>query len=261
VTLFLGAINWANARCEEEKLTATPENLRKILTNVYPLIRFPTISTPELSTKVIPTGVLKEKDMIGLLTYTSLKGKSSEGKLDTETRFSVVPRTHITASTTWYVAPDFEDFKTPGNPSWKIPTAGSGLITFSATASGSDVIVGLFPTPTLSPALNKNNFLDIVFGGWGNSQHAIRLGKQGAMLGQSKGQLVAPTGLGQYWVRVNGAEGSLRIGFGDPSTSPVLTWVATSDVHRTLLQQVQYFGISGWDKAVTYQNLKFTALS
>jgi len=61
-----------------------------VLTDLIPLIRFPLMTVSELSTYVIPLGILAQDDMLGLYTYIAAKGSKMPDM--PKLKFSTKPR-------------------------------------------------------------------------------------------------------------------------------------------------------------------------
>jgi len=85
--LFEALVNWGKAECKREGKEATPANMKAVLSDLLPHIRFPLFNMLELSTKIIPTGLLDEMDLVALFTH-----KGSEGASGLPLPFKSVPR-------------------------------------------------------------------------------------------------------------------------------------------------------------------------
>jgi len=141
---------------------------------------------------------------------------------------------------------DEENYSPGFYPTWELPTAGDGVLQFDAQVDPTtphDLIVGLFPAPTLE----GNNFLEIVLGGWSNTQSAVRNGAQGDIWYTNSDQITTdPT---TYYITVSQGA-SLTVSYGTTSW----TWAPTDPTQLALLASVQYFSFSSWDANVVYKN-------
>jgi len=75
--LFDGVLRWAKAKSKQD----SPDALKSTLKDLVELIRFPLMSTQDLATKVVPTGLLTSAQTLQLFTYVSTaerKEKSGE---------------------------------------------------------------------------------------------------------------------------------------------------------------------------------------
>ena len=54
----LQVIKWANAECGRQGIPATPDNLKKLLEDVVPLLRFPCMDAVAIAEHVVPLCVL-----------------------------------------------------------------------------------------------------------------------------------------------------------------------------------------------------------
>eukprot|EP00761_Pharyngomonas_kirbyi_P003331 gb/GECH01003335.1/.p1 GENE.gb/GECH01003335.1/~~gb/GECH01003335.1/.p1 ORF type:complete len:471 (+),score=101.80 gb/GECH01003335.1/:1-1413(+) len=80
--------SWAHMKCKrdnEKGQLPSPEDLRSVMENVLPLIRFPTMTANEFSEHVVPTKILTERETIDVFIYLSTES-------DTSTPFEKTPR-------------------------------------------------------------------------------------------------------------------------------------------------------------------------
>jgi hypothetical protein len=94
IELFEAVLGWAKEELKRQELENNPDNLKKVLTNILPSIRFPVMSTEELAVTVTPTGVLNPEQTLLLFTYLGQKADSSggEAKLPSGLKFSTQKR-------------------------------------------------------------------------------------------------------------------------------------------------------------------------
>jgi len=69
VEIFESIVHWSEAECKRQKLRDTTQNKKAVLEDVIVLIRFPTMQTEEIATKVTPTNLLDQKQVLDLFTY------------------------------------------------------------------------------------------------------------------------------------------------------------------------------------------------
>jgi len=67
--LFNACAAWANAQCVAQSIEPTPENRRKLLHRILPLIRFPLLTAQNFATEVVPTQLLESEDQIFLFQF------------------------------------------------------------------------------------------------------------------------------------------------------------------------------------------------
>jgi len=85
--LFEGVVTWAKAECKRTNIDNNGENLRKVLDDILPLIRFPAMAMEEVATKVTPTSVLLSDQMLTIFTYLgSSKDKQKNIKMPYPTK-------------------------------------------------------------------------------------------------------------------------------------------------------------------------------
>eukprot|EP00823_Brevimastigomonas_motovehiculus_P002226 TRINITY_DN1395_c0_g1_i1.p1 TRINITY_DN1395_c0_g1~~TRINITY_DN1395_c0_g1_i1.p1 ORF type:complete len:542 (-),score=99.07 TRINITY_DN1395_c0_g1_i1:205-1830(-) len=81
VVLFKAVIRWAKAQLLSQKLEDKPENYKTVLKEILPHIRFPTMSSEELSLAVAPQKILESRDLLLLYSYMSGKRSTEIDKL------------------------------------------------------------------------------------------------------------------------------------------------------------------------------------
>jgi len=78
--IFEAVLKWAKQKCSSEK----PDELKKFLEkDILPLIRFPLMTSAEIATKVIPSGLLEMQQTLDLFAYVG--AVSALGKSETKT--------------------------------------------------------------------------------------------------------------------------------------------------------------------------------
>jgi len=75
VELFEAVYEWGTAECKRQKKDADPANIKSVLQNVLPCIRFPVMSSEDVATRVAAKGVLDPEMILALFTYL---GQESE---------------------------------------------------------------------------------------------------------------------------------------------------------------------------------------
>jgi len=87
--LFEGVVTWAKAECKRTNIDNNGENLRKVLEDILPLIRFPAMAMEEVATKVTPTSVLLSDQMLTIFTYL---GSSKDKQKNMKMAYNTKPR-------------------------------------------------------------------------------------------------------------------------------------------------------------------------
>jgi len=72
--LFAGILRWGKAKSKSD----SPEALQGTLKGLVELVRFPIMSTQEIATKVVPTGLLTSAQVLSLFTYVSTSEKKEK---------------------------------------------------------------------------------------------------------------------------------------------------------------------------------------
>lgn len=62
-------IRWARKECTRYKIQDTPKHIRLVLKEALNLIRFPTMTKEDFAEKVVPTGVLSEREVTEVNRY------------------------------------------------------------------------------------------------------------------------------------------------------------------------------------------------
>jgi len=70
IELFEALLRWGKAKASKD----TPDAVKETLKDLLPLIRFPTMTTSELASKVVPSGLLPATQTLALFTYLGSKG-------------------------------------------------------------------------------------------------------------------------------------------------------------------------------------------
>jgi len=85
--LFEGIVIWGRAECKRTNLDASADNVRKVLEEILPLIRFPAMAMEEVATKVTPAQVLTSEQTLAVFTYLgSSKDKQKNMKMPYPTK-------------------------------------------------------------------------------------------------------------------------------------------------------------------------------
>jgi len=84
-------ILWAKEQLKEKDEKADGENLKRVMANILPHIRFPIMTTEEVAVSVAPTGVLSSEQTLMLFTFL---GQSDGGtpKLPPQLKFNTKKR-------------------------------------------------------------------------------------------------------------------------------------------------------------------------
>ena len=69
IELFDAAKRWAEAQCDENDVYPTGEEMRRVLAEAVNLIRFPTIRPQDFARRVVPTGILTDKEVSDMHQY------------------------------------------------------------------------------------------------------------------------------------------------------------------------------------------------
>ncbi|ODM96339.1 BTB/POZ domain-containing protein 2 [Orchesella cincta] len=89
-SLFQAIIHWANSKCTHSGIENTSVNLREVLQEIIPKIRFPLMSAQEFTFRVVPTQILTPEEQVQIYQYVSVE-PSERGKLP-PISFSTTPR-------------------------------------------------------------------------------------------------------------------------------------------------------------------------
>jgi len=89
VDLLEGAVNWGKEQCKKQKKDPSPDNLRAVLKEVLPHIRFPCMTMEEIATKVTPSQLLTGEQTLQVFTYL---GSSKDKQKSMKLAFPTKPR-------------------------------------------------------------------------------------------------------------------------------------------------------------------------
>jgi len=79
VDLFDAVLTWGKAQCKEQKLDGDKaEDLKKVLADVLPHVRFPAMTTTDVAVKVTNSGLLESDQILDLFTYLGMKSSSGD---------------------------------------------------------------------------------------------------------------------------------------------------------------------------------------
>jgi len=79
VDVFEGALAWGKNECKKLKLDEKkPDDMKKALADILPLIRFPCMSTQDVAVKVTASGLLESDQVLDLFTYLGMKGNNKK---------------------------------------------------------------------------------------------------------------------------------------------------------------------------------------
>jgi len=73
---FVPILAWLKAHCKNPD---DKDEIKKVGAEIIPLIRFPTMSTSDIASKVVPLGILDQSDVLELFTYLAVRDKSKPG--------------------------------------------------------------------------------------------------------------------------------------------------------------------------------------
>ncbi len=79
--LFKAVLSWGEAEAKRQGLSEKPEDVRKVLSDVLPFIRFPTMTADQFL-DVALMGILTKEEMTAVKTYIASQSSSSESKSD-----------------------------------------------------------------------------------------------------------------------------------------------------------------------------------
>jgi len=85
--LFDGVVAWGKEEAKRQEIDPSAENLRKVLFNVLPHVRFPIMTTEEVAVSVAPVGVLTPEQTLSLFTYLGQQAEGGTPKLGPELKF------------------------------------------------------------------------------------------------------------------------------------------------------------------------------
>jgi hypothetical protein len=138
-----------------------------------------------------------------------------------------------------------------GNYNWlktyKLPTDGRGIVCFSVSSAVTDVHVAISPKPeTVDP------MYEVVIGGWGNSESAIRRKSQGDFLCRVRTvDVIKPKKVNHFWVSINVDTQLIHVGAGN---EPNLASVICLWKDPNFLNEAQYVSFP-WETTVIYSNI------
>lgn len=140
---------------------------------------------------------------------------------------------------------------TSWNEKWKLPVAGKSAVIFTAKARN-DLHIAFSDAPaTLNP------MYEIVIGGWGNTNCAIRRSSQGPSIVERAGAVRKPGAADQYWAMVDKDKKMISAGYGSVVGQNVI--IETFDAN--FLNNVCYVAFSSWDSPIEYSDVKTTSLA
>ena len=92
---------------------------------------------------------------------------------------------------------------------------------------------------------------EIVIGGWGNSQSAIRRASQGEVLKSSQKAIRKTEDADTYWVSLNAAKKTISAGYGTaPGKDIIIEWKDPKFLSKSM-----FFAFSSWDSTIEYSNI------
>jgi len=94
-------VKWGQREAKEKKLGDDAEALRKALTGLLELIRFPAMPSEEIATKVIPTGILTQEQTLDLFTVIGAADPSKAKLPKSLSMYNQKPRVARRKPTTW----------------------------------------------------------------------------------------------------------------------------------------------------------------
>jgi hypothetical protein len=131
---------------------------------------------------------------------------------------------------------------------FKLPTEGRGIVCFSVSGAVTDVRVAISPKPeTVDP------MYEVVIGGWGNSESAIRRNSQGDFLCRVRTiDVIKPGKVNHFWVSINVDTQLIHVGVGN---EPNLVSVIFLCKDPTFLNEAQYVSFFSRETTVIYSNI------
>ena len=142
--------------------------------------------------------------------------------------------------------------KSYGDYNWpmayKFPTAGRGVVCFTANAIRTDIHIAISPKPqTMDP------MYEIVIGGWGNTECVIRRKSQGENMCVVKTIGVIKLGKpNQFWVSINVDTQLIHVGSGN---QPNLASVICIYKDPNFLSDARYVSFFSWNITTFYSNI------
>jgi len=91
IALFNAAVKWGKAEAKKQNKDEKPEVLQKLLEDVLPLIRFPTMEVAEIASIVAPTGVLEQAQLVQLFSFCAVQDEKIRALMP-QPPFSSKPR-------------------------------------------------------------------------------------------------------------------------------------------------------------------------
>jgi len=77
--VFQALLRWGEAELKRNKEEKTTESFQKVLAPLIPFIRFPTMTTEQVASKVAPSGVLQPTQTLELFTFLASRGLAKLG--------------------------------------------------------------------------------------------------------------------------------------------------------------------------------------
>jgi len=81
IEVFEAVVAWGKAEMKNQKLDDTPQNLKQVLADVLPHVRFPCMNTQDVAVTVVPSSLLESTQILELFTYLGMKGGEKKPKL------------------------------------------------------------------------------------------------------------------------------------------------------------------------------------
>jgi len=91
VDIFDAVIKWGKEEANKQKLDADKsDNLKAVLEDILPLIRFPCMTVNEIATRVAPANLLDQMELVGLFSICAIADETARKKM--KSKYSTKPR-------------------------------------------------------------------------------------------------------------------------------------------------------------------------
>jgi len=79
--LLHSVIKWGKAELKRQEVKETPDELKELLKDLIPHIRFPTMDITELASTVADSGLLTEEQLLSLFQYIAIKDEKDRSRI------------------------------------------------------------------------------------------------------------------------------------------------------------------------------------
>jgi len=82
VTLFNAVLRWGQAELKRQGQENNPANMRKLLRDFLPHIRFPLMTVPELAGEVAPSELLSDEQLLAVFQYSAIRDEKDKARVN-----------------------------------------------------------------------------------------------------------------------------------------------------------------------------------